>query len=76
MVTTVNAGSIVVDSEHGLLIEPGNTRSLMDALRQAARNRKGIARVGARNAALIRRSYRQQQYGDRLFNLYGRLLGR
>ncbi len=76
VVTTVNAGSIVVDGEHGRLIEPGNAHALTDALRQAARNRKGIARVGANNAALIRRSHRQQHYGDRLFCLYRHLLER
>lgn len=33
-----------------------------------------IARIGQNNAALIRSSYRQHHYGERLFDLYTRLL--
>ena len=74
VVTTPNCGSIVVDGEHGRLVAPGNVRELVEALREAARDRPRVARVGARNAALVRRSYRQAHYGARLFELYEQLL--
>ena len=74
VVTTANAGSIVADGEHGRLIAPGSPRAIADALRHAAGDRAGVARIGARNAAEGRRGWRQADYGARLFELYERLL--
>ena len=76
VITTPNGGSIVADGEHGRLIPPGSTQDIVEAVRHAAGDRDRIARTGARNAALVRESYRQADYGARLFGLYGRLLAR
>ena len=74
VVTTANAGSIVTDGRHGRIVAPGSVAALVDALREAARDRARAARIGARAAALVRRSYRQAHYGARLFALYEALL--
>lgn len=74
VVTTANAGSIVVDGRHGRLVAPGSVTALVDALREAAGDRARAARIGARAAALVRHSYRQAHYGSRLFALYEALL--
>ena len=74
VVTTANAGSVVADGEHGRLVAPGSPRAIADALRHAAGDRAGAARIGARNAARVRRGWRQADYGARLFDLYERLL--
>ena len=70
VVTTANGGSIVADGVHGRLVAPGSVHEIVDALSEAARDRDRVARIGARNAALVRRSYRQEHYGERLFELY------
>ena len=75
VVTTPNAGSILADGVHGRLIAAGSAAELADALREAARDRARTARIGARAAALVRRSYRQNDYGERLLALYRHLLG-
>ena len=74
VVTTPNAGSIVADGVHGRLVAPGRPEAIARALRDAAGDRPRVARIGARNAALVRRCYRQSHYGERLFALYRRLL--
>ena len=76
VITTPNGGSIVVDGEHGRLIAPGSVQDIVQALRGAAGDRQRVARIGARNAALVRERYRQADYGARLFDLYDRLLAR
>lgn len=73
VITTRNAGSIVVDGEHGRLVAPGCAAQLAAAIRGSALDRSRLARVGARNSAQVRGRYRQAQYGERLFNLYARL---
>ena len=73
LVTTPNGGSIVVDGEHGALIEPGSVRAIVDAIRHAASGRPRVARIGACNAALVRRDWREADYGARMLDLYERL---
>ena len=73
VVTTPNAGSIVEDGVHGLLVKPGSATSLEHALRRVIADREGLAAVGAANGDLIGRSYRQRHYGDNLVALYERL---
>lgn len=75
IVTTPNAGSVVADGTHGRLVQPGHASELAEAIRQAAVERVRIARIGARNAALVRERYSQARYGERLFDLYHHLLG-
>jgi len=73
IITTANAGSIVEDGVHGRLVAPGDPGALAAALRDAAGDRANVARIGRDNAAVIRRDYRQAEYGTRLFELYERL---
>ena len=74
VITTPNGGSIVADGEHGRLVQPGSAREVVEALRHAAGDRIETARIGARNAEVMRRSYRQADFGARLADLYDRLL--
>lgn len=74
MITTANGGSIVADGKHGRLVEPGSVDSIVDAIRGAAADRGRVRDIGVANAALVRRDYRQADYGSRLFELYNRLL--
>lgn len=73
IVTTANAGSIVVDGAHGRLVAPGDPDALATALREAAGDRARVAQIGRDNAELVARDYRQAGYGTRLFELYERL---
>ncbi len=75
VVTTPNGGSIVEDGEHGRLVPPGSVSALVDACLEASADRPRVARIGRRNAALVRRHYRQAHFGDHLTDLYARLLG-
>jgi glycosyltransferase involved in cell wall biosynthesis len=73
VITTPNAGSIVEDGVHGTLVAPHSPEALAEALRRAATDRGALRKIGRRNAALIRRRYRQRDYGCALLELYGRL---
>ena len=74
VVTTPNSGSIVEDGVHGRVVPPGNSAALAAAISDAATDRARLADIGAANARLIRRSYRQRQFGEKLESLYDRLL--
>lgn len=76
VVTTKNAGSIVADGTNGRLVKPGCPADLSAAIHEAAADRPRVARIGARNAALVREGHSQARYGERLFELYERLLER
>jgi glycosyltransferase involved in cell wall biosynthesis len=73
VVTTPNAGSIVEDGVHGALVPPHSPDALADALRRAAADRGALFAIGRRNAALVRKRYRQSDYGRALLGLYARL---
>ena len=70
VITTENAGSIVADGVHGLLVPPGDAAALRTALRRAADMGETRADIGKANSALIRSRYRQSDYGDALTRLY------
>lgn len=74
VITTPNSGSIVEDGIHGALVPPGDVDALEVAIRQAIANRDRVAQIGQHNAQLIRSQYRQNDYGDALFQLYDKLL--
>lgn len=76
VVTTRNSGSIVEDGIHGRLVPPGDPHRLATAIRGAAADRRQLAEVGRRNAALVRARYRQRDYGESLAALYEKLLSR
>lgn len=74
VITTANAGSIVGRGAVGGQIPPGDPEALRTALREAADGRVGLAASGRANAALIRRTYREADFGAGLISLYGALM--
>jgi len=74
VITTPNSGSIVEDGVHGALVPPGDAKALEGAIRSATKNPDKVAHIGRNNARLIRTSYRQQDYGKKLSELYKKLL--
>ena len=70
IITTPHAGSIVEDQQHGLLTTPGDRFSLMKALTSVFQGEHDVRKIGSMNAALIRDSYRQHQYADRVRQVY------
>jgi glycosyltransferase involved in cell wall biosynthesis len=73
VVTTPNAGSIVEDGVHGALVPPHAPEPVAEAIRKAAADRGALRAIGRRNAALVRKRYRQRDYGQALLELYARL---
>ena len=74
VITTANAGSIVGRGAAGREIPPGDPAALAAALRQAAGQRTALAECGRRNAAVIKRDYREADYGAGLMRLYRALV--
>lgn len=74
VVTTPNSGSIVEDDVHGSLIPAGDAHAIEDALRKVDANRSLLAEVGPANADLVRRRYRQTDYGSALASIYRRVM--
>ncbi len=74
VITTPNTGSIVEDGVHGALVPPGDADALAGAIRHAIADRDMVAKIGQRNAALVRDRYRQSWYGDGLARLYAMLI--
>lgn len=73
VITTENAGSIVQDGVHGILVAPGDVLSLTTAMISVLSSRS-IGAVGAENARLIREVYNQSAYGRQLGEIYDRIL--
>lgn len=74
IITTPNAGSIVLDGVHGRLVPPGDAPALAAAVDWAVANPRAVTVIGWRNAQLIRNDYRQCDYGEKVMALYHRLL--
>lgn len=70
IVTTPHAGSVVEHGRHGLLTTPGQTDSLIEALTSVFRRDYNIKAIGEGNSTLIRQSYRQDQYAERVLRVY------
>jgi glycosyltransferase involved in cell wall biosynthesis len=70
IITTPHAGSVVEEVLHGLLTVPGDVDSLCRALRSVFDGSHDVNGIGDRNAALIRDSFRQDQYADRVLQVY------
>jgi glycosyltransferase involved in cell wall biosynthesis len=70
IVTTPHAGSIVEDQQHGLLTTPGDPDTLTKALKAVFLGEYDVRSIGVMNASLIRASYRQQQYANRVRQIY------
>ena len=75
VITTPNSGSIVEQGTHGAVVPPGDSSALADAIEYAQKNRDEVSRIGKNNAQLIRTSYMQSSYGDKLCSLYKKVLG-
>lgn len=72
IITTPNAGSIVENGVHGLLVPPGDVAALSQALKVTMED-SAVSDVGVANAKLIYKFYRQQFYGEKLVALYEKL---
>ena len=70
IVTTPHAGSIVEDGQHGLLSVPGDVDSLCRSLSSVFDGAHDVNCIGDRNAVLIRDSFRQDQYAERVLRVY------
>jgi glycosyltransferase involved in cell wall biosynthesis len=77
VITTPNSGSIVKDGINGSITPAGDVNKLEKSIRQTLMtDRSEIARIGNGNSELIRSSYTQDQYGEKIFKVYERLLMR
>jgi glycosyltransferase involved in cell wall biosynthesis len=70
VVTTANAGSIVMDGMHGSIVPPGDGPAFARALADALADIGGARRIGMQNAALVRSQFTQSHYGRSLEKLY------
>jgi glycosyltransferase involved in cell wall biosynthesis len=70
IITTPNAGSIVEHGAHGLLVPPGDSEALADALVEAIQAGDSLRAIGRANAAVVKARYRQSDYGEALSRLY------
>lgn len=74
VVTTENSGSIVGRGAHGTLVPPNDPDALASAMRSLVGRRDMVFDRGQENAELVRRSYGQKHYGEKLAALYDRLV--
>jgi glycosyltransferase involved in cell wall biosynthesis len=74
IITTPNSGSIVRDRVHGLVVPPGDADALAAAIRFANESSEVVARIGWANAQLVRREFRQEQYGEKILRVYDSIL--
>lgn len=74
IITTRESGSIVEDLVHGRLVRRDSVSELTNALGEVMNERPRFRAMGRVNRDLVLGQYRQAQYGERLVNLYRRLL--
>jgi glycosyltransferase involved in cell wall biosynthesis len=74
IITTPNSGSIVESGRHGLVVPPGDATALAGAISWAIQHPDDVARIGWANALLVKNHFRQSQYGDKVLEVYRRLL--
>jgi glycosyltransferase involved in cell wall biosynthesis len=75
IITTPNAGSVVQDGVHGILVPPDDSTALKDAILWTMEQPEEVSRIGAQNAVNVRKNFQQNSYGDNLAGLYDRLVG-
>lgn len=68
--TTVGAIPEVVKEENGILIQPGDTIALADALRKYCRDEKAVEMAGNANRNLIKRNYSMDVMHQKLARYY------
>lgn len=74
VITTRNAGSIVEDRRHGLIVPSHNAGATSQALTCALTHLEDARRIGKNNAELVRCEFKQAHYGRSLEELYTRVL--
>jgi glycosyltransferase involved in cell wall biosynthesis len=70
VITTPHAGSVVEDQINGLLLPPGDATLLAEAIRSLATGDRDLDGAGIMNRMLVRTSYRQDQYADKVLRVY------
>lgn len=70
VITTPHAGSVVEDQRNGLLLPPGDATLLAEAIRSLATGDRDLDGAGIMNRMLVRTSYRQDQYADKVLRVY------
>lgn len=73
VITTPNAGSVVVDGEGGRLVPPLDSGAVAAAVDELWDERGRLEDISLRNARLIQERYTQRDYGSGLRALYRRL---
>jgi glycosyltransferase involved in cell wall biosynthesis len=73
VLTTPNSGSIVKEGIHGTLLSPGSIYSIVNGLKKVWHGHYDIKQIGDNNMELIFSSYRQDQYTDKVLNVYSKL---
>jgi len=74
IITTPNSGSIVRDGANGLLVPAGDHEALAKAITWALENAAAVAQIGWSNAELVRKSYQQQHYAEKVASIYYKLM--
>lgn len=70
IITTHNAGGDeIVDSENGILIEPGNIEQLMNAILHFIENPDLIEELGVKSRQRALKGFSWSHYGERWFNI-------
>lgn len=70
VITTPNSGSIVEEPSNGVVVEPGDSDALANAVRRLEALRPQLPAIGSRNRQLVLERYRQRDFGDGLHRLY------
>ena len=67
LITTSNAGGdeIVINNENGILIEPGNVASLINAMRYFTKHPELISEMGNRSRQIALEKFSWHDYGER-----------
>lgn len=74
VITTPNSGSIVEDRIHGLIVPPGDSIALSNAIDLALSDPAWVRRLGYSNARLIRSEYSQSSYCSNVLSVYRQVL--
>ena len=70
IITTPNAGSININDETGLLIMPGDSKAISNAMMYFINNPQMCYSMGKKASKLVKEKYTQKNYGDALERFY------
>lgn len=74
VITTPNSGSIVRDAVNGLLVPAGDSLALEKAIKWALENTAAVSQIGWLNAELVRKSYQQEHYAEKVASIYNKVI--